>query len=105
MKPRLIASAVALATSLGLLSAPALGAKIDAQSRRRAHSKDSTCRTRREVVGGHDGSRHRAPPDGAVETGASSTMTRPTITWWPMPQNSLHMMRKSPEAFGVTLKP
>ena len=27
----------------------------------------------------------------------SRTITRPTMAWWPIPQNSLQMMRKSPE--------
>src|SRR5690606_27114991 len=32
----------------------------------------------------------------------STTITRPTIVWCPMPQNSLQMMRKSPLSVGVT---
>src|SRR5690606_32769705 len=61
-----------------------------------------------------DGGRgHRAPPGSTrawllSATGSpasSTTMTRPTIMWWPMPQNSLQMTRKSPDAVGVTRSP
>ena len=57
-------------------------------------------RTGAEDSGGRG---HGVPPVPGV--GASSTITRPTIVWCPIPQNSLQMIRKSPEALGVMRRP
>src|SRR5262245_22129767 len=77
-------------------------ADVDPPSSRLARAEDATVREGRNADRGW--STHGSLL--AVATaGASSTMTRPTIMWWPIPQNSLQRIRKSPDAFGVTRRP
>src|SRR5690606_11463603 len=94
---------------LGLRVDPAArdGTRAKGAARRWRIRADARRHTRRVVrrrrLAGYG---HWTPPAAAtVGSATSSTMTRPTIRWWPMPQNSLHMMRKSPAVFGVTRKP
>ncbi len=96
-----------------------LGLTVDAPPREWAdpRSFDRTGREpgreRKRGRGHRDTSRRCAASTSADRTDArtlsatffpsgSTTITRPTMVWCPMPQNSLQMMRKSPLSVGVT---